>query len=128
MTRLLLATLALTSYQVYAEMDAAYIQQQVQQTIAGSAKNQSRYSDAEIADIIQKSNANTQPYRAEANKINRNAQQYLQSNQAKRDQSWATQNMQRKESSPEHKQNLKDAYVICKNSERNSGVYLDCDK
>lgn len=128
LTRLLLAASALTSFQVYAEMDTAYIQEQVQQTIAGSAKNQSRYSDSEIADIVQKSNANTQHYRAEGNMINRNAQKALQSNQAKRNQSWATQNMQHIESSPEQKQNLKVAYETCKISERNSGVYLGCDK
>lgn len=120
--------LSIASIQVSAQVDTAYIQEQVRQTIAGSEQNKSRFSDAEIADIIKKSNDNSKRYRNEAQAINSNAQNRLQSNQAKRDQSWATQNMQRIESSPEHKQNLKDAYVICKNTERNAGVDLQCDK
>lgn len=120
--------LSIASIQVNAEVDTAYIQEQARQTIAGSQQNKNRFSDAEMADIIKKSNDNSKRFSNEAQAINSNAQNRLQSNQAKRDQSWATQNMQRIESSPEHKKNLKEAYVICKNSERNAGVDLGCDK
>ncbi|MCH7390423.1 hypothetical protein [Acinetobacter dispersus] len=119
---------AIATMHVKAEVDTAYIQDQVRQTLEGSAQNKSRFSDAEIADIIKKSNENSKRYGNDAQIINSNAQNYLQSNQAKRDQNWAKQTMQNIQNSREHKQNLKDAYMICKTSERNSSVDLHCEQ
>ncbi|MCU4580277.1 hypothetical protein KTJ32_04585 [Acinetobacter gyllenbergii] len=126
LSSILFLTTAIATMHVKAQVDTAYIQDQVRQTIEGSAQNKSRFSDTEIADIIKKSNENSKRYSNDAQTTNNNTQNHLQSNQAKRDQNWAKQTMQNIQNSPEHKQNLKDAYVICKTSERNSSVDLHC--
>lgn len=127
LTTSLLITFAVASAQIHAEdNNAAYIREQVKQTLAGAAQNQNRIDQSEIVDLVNNSNANAKRFNADAVSINNNAQNYLKSQQARNVQQWAIETNQGLHAKPEYKQNTKYGIEACKEAARKIGMPMEC--
>lgn len=118
---------ALTSV-VQAAPDPAYVKQQVAETINGSMNNANAYPQEDLQHIVNNAYSNSEKlFKGEAQQLGQSANAYLNSDNSKRDQAWASQTSQDLVNKKEYEQTKQVGKVLCDNTQKYSIKPIECN-